>query len=371
MIRGLNGVRAIAFLLVFLLHTGYLQFGWVGVQLFFVLSGFLITDILMRMKSVLGLKAYLYTFYTRRALRIFPLYFFFITLILLISMYLIGIGYKSFLLGKVLYEAPFAFAFVFNFFASLRDIVPSPLFMHLWSLSIEEQFYLFWPLVIFIVPQKYSKHLFITGIVSGVTFRLLFHVAHTAGLLDFMTQPSALAMYTLPFSHIDAFAFGAFVSRFEIRNAVTKLFWTGGILSIAGYLSLFASVGSVGEWSALGYPVTLPSAYQFIWAYSALNYFFALFVYCVAKNGLWVRAFDTPVLDYLGRISYGLYIYHVPVIWFSTRLRDVKGFEGVTPLQISVVAFAATLLISTLSFYVLENPLIRLKERYAHYQAVP
>lgn len=369
MIRGLNGVRAIAFLLVFFLHTGYLKFGWVGVQLFFVLSGFLITDILLRMKSALGLKAYLYTFYTRRALRILPLYYFFITLILLISMYLIGIGYKPFLLGKIYDQVPYAYAFIFNFFVSLRDIVPSPLLMHIWSLSIEEQFYLFWPLIIFLVPEKYTKQLFISGIIVGPAFRLLFHVAHAAGWFDFMAEPSALAMYTLPFSHIDAFAFGAYVSRFDIPKAVTKFIWTGLILSVAGYLSLYVSTGTVGEWSALGYPVTLPNAYQFIWAYSGLNYFFALFIYCVANKGLWVKALDNPILDYLGRISYGLYIYHLPVIWFATRLRDVKGFESITPFQISIVAFLATLLISTLSFYVFENPLIRLKDRFAAYKA--
>ncbi len=76
MIPGLDGLRAIAFLLVFALHTNYLQIGWVGVSLFFVLSGFLITGILLDMKKGLASRQYFLKFYGRRFLRIFPLYYF-------------------------------------------------------------------------------------------------------------------------------------------------------------------------------------------------------------------------------------------------------------------------------------------------------
>ena len=76
MIPGLDGLRGIAFLLVFALHTDYLQVGWVGVQFFFVLSGFLITGILLDMKKSLPPREYFFKFYGRRFLRIFPLYYF-------------------------------------------------------------------------------------------------------------------------------------------------------------------------------------------------------------------------------------------------------------------------------------------------------
>src|SRR5215216_2425986 len=94
MIPGLDGLRAIAFLLVFALHTEYLQVGWVGVSLFFVLSGFLITGILLDMKKTLAAKDYFFKFYGRRFLRIFPLYYFYLTVVALLTTWLISIPYR-------------------------------------------------------------------------------------------------------------------------------------------------------------------------------------------------------------------------------------------------------------------------------------
>src|SRR5690242_18425984 len=94
MIPGLDGLRAIAFLLVFALHTEYLQIGWVGVSLFFVLSGFLITGILLDMKKSLAAKDYFIKFYGRRFLRIFPLYYFYIILMVLVTTWLISVPFR-------------------------------------------------------------------------------------------------------------------------------------------------------------------------------------------------------------------------------------------------------------------------------------
>src|SRR3990172_1921126 len=81
MMAGLDGLRAVAFLIVFFFHTRNLPFGWLGVQLFFVLSGFLITDILLRMKENLPRREFFTKFYGRRFLRIFPLYYFYLLLV--------------------------------------------------------------------------------------------------------------------------------------------------------------------------------------------------------------------------------------------------------------------------------------------------
>ena len=94
MIPGLDGLRAIAFLLVFALHTDYLQIGWIGVQFFFVLSGFLITGILLDMKKALPPRDYFTKFYGRRFLRIFPLYYFYLLLMSGVSVGLIAIAFR-------------------------------------------------------------------------------------------------------------------------------------------------------------------------------------------------------------------------------------------------------------------------------------
>src|SRR5574339_970107 len=94
MIPGLDGLRAIAFLLVFAFHTDYLQVGWIGVQFFFVLSGFLITGILLDMKKSLPPRNYFIKFYGRRFLRIFPLYYVYLLAATGLVLWLISISYR-------------------------------------------------------------------------------------------------------------------------------------------------------------------------------------------------------------------------------------------------------------------------------------
>src|SRR5512138_3381221 len=95
MIPGLDGLRTVAFLLVYGIHTDYVQVGWVGVQFFFVLSGFLITGILLDMKKSLQPRQYFAKFYGRRFLRIFPLYYFYLVLMVGVAFWLISIPYKT------------------------------------------------------------------------------------------------------------------------------------------------------------------------------------------------------------------------------------------------------------------------------------
>ncbi|MBK9210268.1 MAG: acyltransferase [Anaerolineales bacterium] len=95
MIAGLDGLRAVAFLIVFFFHTRNLPFGWMGVQLFFVLSGFLITNILLRMKDQLPRREFFVKFYGRRFLRIFPLYYFYLALLAALIFLLPALGLKS------------------------------------------------------------------------------------------------------------------------------------------------------------------------------------------------------------------------------------------------------------------------------------
>src|SRR5512146_186982 len=95
MIPGLDGLRGIAFLLVYGIHTDYVQVGWVGVQFFFVLSGFLITGILLDMKKSLRPREYFAKFYGRRFLRIFPLYYFYLLLMTGVALGLLAIAYRS------------------------------------------------------------------------------------------------------------------------------------------------------------------------------------------------------------------------------------------------------------------------------------
>jgi peptidoglycan/LPS O-acetylase OafA/YrhL len=365
-IPGLDGLRAIAFLLVFALHTDYLQIGWIGVQFFFVLSGFLITGILLDMKKSLPPREYFFKFYGRRFLRIFPLYYFYLLLMSAVALWLISISYRANYMQLFLDQVWYAVYYVYDFFFATIFFEHSLFLDHFWSLSVEEQFYIFWPLLILLIPEKWTKPLFISFIVLAFAFRILFYFVYQSGIFRFFGEPVSLALYPLPFNHLDAFAFGAYLSRYSIPKAKEQFIVLLGLIPIIGFLSQYLATGSVGAISALGYPLQMPDAYQYIWGYSLLNYFFAIILQVVAREGTFNAFLERPGMRYLGKISYGLYIYHFPIIWFSGRVRDLIPTisETVAKPMIAAIAFIFTLLAASLSYRFLEKPMLNLKDRF-------
>ena len=373
MIPGLDGLRAIAFLMIFGFHTDYFPFGWLGVQLFFVASGFLITRILLRMKAKMPAREYFLKFYIRRFFRIFPLYYFYLFLILGLAIWGISASYKIKMMNVVVDQIGYAFLYVYNFFSAYRGFISSPFLDHLWSLSVEEQFYIFWPLLIFFVDEKYLKKLFLAGIIAGPIFRIAIFLIHQTGFIESFHASEIPPIYTLPFSHVDAFALGAYITRFPIPNARKQLAYLSLAAPLLGFITQFAATGKFGPFLAFGYPDSLPDAYQYIWAYTLLNYWFVVLIYCVVYEKLFVRFLEWPPLQYLGRISYGLYIYHFPIVfhfpvtWFVDQIHAVGISEECTPLLVWMASFIATLVVASFSYYVLEKPFLKLKDRFASY----
>ncbi|HMK29165.1 MAG TPA: acyltransferase, partial [Terriglobales bacterium] len=171
-VPSLDGVRGVAILLVLLLHFSKLvnwypqqkafAVGWVGVNLFFVLSGFLITGILLDAK---GGQRYFSNFYARRTLRIFPLYFAFLALVLLLAPWFVS----SPMLSALYREMPWYLTYLFNW----RAASGGPPLGHLWSLSVEEQFYLAWPLLVYIASRRTLRMICSILIVGSFVFRVV------------------------------------------------------------------------------------------------------------------------------------------------------------------------------------------------------
>ena len=365
MIAGLDGLRAFAFLLVFGVHTEYLGFGWTGVQLFFVLSGFLITGILLDMKDEMPSKEYFIKFYGRRFLRIFPLYYFYLFAMWGLSSWLFRLSYRQNYMSLFQKQVPFALAYVYNFFYSSSFFRNQKFIEHFWSLSVEEQFYIFWPFLIFLFPKRHIKKLFLTLIALGPVLRIFLFFAYRYELVWWFRGEPVWGLYAFPISHIDAFAFGAYISRFSIPKAKLQFYGLLIGIPIIGFAAQYAATGNLGLWHDLGYPITMPKAYQFIWGYSILNYWFAVTIYAVARKGLFNRFLETQALKYLGKISYGLYVYHLAVIWFAGRIRDYLTIdEPVAKFLTAVVSFIMSVFIASFSYYVLEKPLLTLKDRF-------
>ena len=365
MIPGLDGIRAIAFLLVFSLHTDYIYIGWVGVQLFFVLSGFLITDILIRMKEKFSAGDYFKKFYGRRFLRIFPLYYFYLLVMFIVTTILISYEYRINYMQLFKDQLPYALAYVYNFFnASSAYNGESWLIGHLWSLSVEEQFYIIWPLLIFLTPKKHLKKLFIAAILAGPLFRMAISFLYKYYGVPFLYPNYTVVTYVLPFSHLDAFGLGAFISRFEIPKARPQFFILLLLLPVIGFATTYWSTGEWGTSTALGFEYPLGKDLKQVWGYVYLNYTFALFIYLVVREKFLVRILDNKFLSYLGKISYGLYVYHFGIIWFVRRIRDFSIPEQVAKPLTLVISAVLLFFVASLSYKYLEKPILDLKDRF-------
>ena len=364
MIPGLDGLRAIAYLLVFFFHAQYLPIGWIGVQFFFVLSGFLITGILIDMKRSLPVGAYFIKFYGRRFLRIFPLYYFYLLLMGGLTTWLISLKYRPGYMQVFEEQYKYAVLYVYNFFFTTIFHKSAFFLEHLWSLSVEEQFYIFWPLAIFLIPQRFQKKLFLAFIALGPVFRIMFYFVHASGEFRIFRPDVWEVVYPLPFTHIDAFAFGAYISQYSLPKVKTQFYVFLGLLPLIGFTSEYLATGSTGRFLALGYPFAMPNGYQFIWGYSLLNYFFAVTIQAVARHGMFNRFLDWSPMRYMGKISYGLYVFHQPLIWFALDIQDLGLEKAVAKPLAAIIAFFGTLALASLSYRFMEKPILDLKDRF-------
>jgi peptidoglycan/LPS O-acetylase OafA/YrhL len=333
----LDGLRGLAILLVMLLHFRLLRCGWIGVQLFFVLSGFLITRIL-RSSRDLPLRLYLGQFYRNRALRILPVYF----------AYLGVIGGVFLLIGgpQVFRQIwPYLVTFTVNFTRAWHDWIGHPSTTPLWSLSVEEQFYLLWPFVVRRLSDRQMKR-FVIGLVLGApVFRWWYALYLADGVRSAYDVGDTVYWQTL--SHVDAFALGGLVaivslSGASMRLAVRSVGPMAALTLVAGLANLYSSWPSLrGDLlqrvTSFGYFLSGLGNGQHVWGYTLLNLTTACCLGAVAGNELRtghpLRALlSQRWLREIGRVSYGMYLCHfaiaslVPASWSQGSLRKVLLF---------------------------------------------
>lgn len=356
-IPALDGVRGIAVLLVMLGHFlirewwadpqwyALLQGGWLGVDLFFVLSGFLITGILLDTK---GRSNYWSNFYRRRILRIFPLYYT-VVIITWFSTYFIEnqrpAGYDSFW---------WFFGFAPNIAIALKNEWSwhSHIFNlnHLWSLAVEEQFYIFWPLIVRFVPIRY--------LLALCALLVYFSTGLRHWTDDLMHTSMSRASYVLPYCRMDGLAAGSFLAiffRLQLQHFIPFDKWIVRILFCwMGY-----RIGD-GLWNGnTQYLATLTALFFASFLYLALN----------QNPGARVRRLcENAFLRHLGKFSYGLYIFHQMFEYFWHDLfRDTLLESGLGPVWSQILyiplAFAGTYLLARISWVVLEQPFLRLKQK--------
>ena len=367
MIKALDSFRFYAFLAVFLFHVKLFDGGYLGVQAFFVLSGFLLTPILVETKSSLSFGRYMANFYGRRMLRIFPLYY--------LYMLIAGVGVSlAFLWGfgqepaLALFRKQWGYAatYLYDFFYASAAFRETPLLSHFWSLAVEEQFYLVWPLFIWLVPRKKLGRALATIVVLNPLVRFAVYGTYLHWNLSHVLGDPSRAIYGLPFSHFDAFAIGGLVALSR-EGIWTRAVWPlAALAGAAGYTTQFFLADQV-VWNSAGYPPFMSGEWKMVWGYSLLNLAFACVLKAVKTRSFLPLLFAPAPIQYLGKISYGLYVYHYPVVWLFQRW----GAGQIHPQLLNGLMLAGTIGISALSYELYEKKFIALKDRWFRKDAAP
>ena len=365
-IDGLDGLRGIALLMVILAHVHLLNFGWVGMQSFFVLSGFLITRILLKDKKVsTSFKSFLGMFYMRRVLRVFPLYYSYLTVI--------AIG--ALLLGLMAAVSPHllpAYTYTYNYFHLGADYPHSHFFSHLWSMAVEEQFYLIWPLVIYLVPRRNLKSTLILLILAGPLLRLATWWIWPPDIGVPLTSKVTLAVYLLTPSHMDAFAAGALVNLVNWRVRYSHVLILLALLFAVGVATNgigIKATHATGSVLSLGWPVMMPKSMQFIWGYSAINLFWLATILAIINADNGSGPFRWQVFDWLGKRSYSSYIVHYPILFAMLPLwdfcNDFTGNRISGALLLLTIYLPITLFIADLTYRYIELPTLAFKNHFS------
>lgn len=321
-----------------------------GVDLFFVLSGFLITGILYETKDR---ENYFSTFYKRRTLRIFPLYYAVLAVVAV---------------GRVLFPTLYAlntitpiaqvanWTYTTNFLMSFRGWGAEPLFLgHFWSLAVEEQFYLVWPLVVYYCGRDRLIRIAAIGIFAALLLRFIL-------ILKWGFPPA----YMLLPARMDALLLGSAIAIW-IRDDGRMPSWLTSRLTFA-----LAAVAFIAETSVIDMPIhgallVFRSAFHF----TITTTFFGLLM--IAALGLvdganLSRVLSMGALRFFGKYSYAIYVLHLAVIVALPKLIETVQLSafGKTS-QVGLIPFAAfavalTLALSLTSWHLLELPFLKLKD---------
>ncbi len=337
-VRELDAVRGLAALAIVVYHfyAHWLPFGWAAVDLFFVLSGYLITSIILTHGDR---PQFFRRFYVRRGLRIWPIYY-------LSLLALLAVG--PFLPRPTEWGGlPYYLTYTQNLPRWWSGSAPefSWYFKHTWSLAVEEQFYLVWPVLVLAGGRRRLPFVCLTVLASSV-------VARGCGI----------HWWTLA-ARGDGFALGGLLAW--APPAVEGKAWRGwprSVLVALGAVSLgfLIVVGLRGGLHDHGPP---------LWPAPTI---LAINLACFGAVGLVVahsgrpalRPLQGPCLAYLGKISYGLYLYHMIILRIKMDVFDVPGRGRYLGVAAGLLTLVLSFGLAALSWHVLERPILALKDRF-------
>jgi peptidoglycan/LPS O-acetylase OafA/YrhL len=345
----LDGLRFLAALLVFIHHappipvlSAIKPYGWAGVDMFLAISAFLITNLILLENDVTG-DLSLRSFFIRRALRIWPLYLTYATAVCLFA----------FLIGAVPGTSAAAWwlshmSFSNNVMTAVMGYSQVPFSAHLWTISLEEQAYLVMPLLLgafILAGRKNRDAILFCG--AGLTILI---VARLGLVLGKAPHPF---IWVLPLRS-DAFLFGALAAILTHghERAPVRLLFPAGVLLVLT-VPFFPPVEQPGAYQVAGYTVLAAGCASLVLA-------------CVFSTAA-ERVLGFAPVRYLGRISYGIYVYHLAAIFAAIKLLELLRISE--PILGFGAALIITIAVASLSYHTLERPFLRLKARFAVVQS--
>jgi peptidoglycan/LPS O-acetylase OafA/YrhL len=319
--------------MVFLHHALHVPLAWNGVDLFFILSGYLITGILLRDRESMGFGKMLGRFYLRRAERILPPYV--IALVLIVWLFPVDWAhlwpYYTFFLQNV----PYAFQF-----GGYTPLVP------MWSLAVEQHFYLVWPLLVFFLPRRWLAPCMLLLLAATPILR--------AACTPFLPHPETI--YALTPFRLDALAAGALAALWlpkvaSEEAARTTVRWAQGSMLLGAVL--FVVLG-LHPWfrREANTPIFNGLAYSL-----NLLVLGGLFVWATLERSSWlIRALSLSWLRGLGRVSYMFYLLQLGVLMVLEPRVERLWLRA-------IIAFLVTIGLATLSWFAVERPILNLRAR--------
>lgn len=341
----LDGLRALAVIAVLLHHFLQLphldDFALGGVKLFFVLSGFLITGILLKSRDIREehQQSWFFSirqFYIRRFLRIFPLYYFVIAVAFILN------------LEPVRQILPWLLTYTLNFYMSMQGWFVDH-FAHFWTLAVEEQFYIVWPWFILFTPRKWLVPATVSFILLGPIYRAY----------EIFIGLNGVASYIFPLASLDSLGMGSLLAILA-HHAPSLTPLERGLRRFALPVGLPISL----------YLLIFPNSKLYaIFFDPAQALFFIWLVYSAAQGFKgWVGAvLESGPFTYIGKISYGVYVYHPFMLGLCRFIFEKAGWIYPENIWIqTALQSMATLVISSLSWYLMERPINNLKRYFSY-----
>ena len=348
----LDGLRGFAIVLVLLYHNfhfvNHFFFAWLGVDLFFVLSGYLITSILL---NSLNSTHYLRNFYAKRVLRVFPLYYLCL-LIFLVLFPLLGL-YKKELQFYIDNQWWFWF-YLQNWLLSFNFPTSANMLNHFWSLAVEEQFYLVWPFIILWLRDPRKLLLFMMGVI------VLLLVGRSIVWMYKLPHFNYTTFYT--FTRIDGICIGCIIALLHRIHLNFLRKNTAAIVIVLAAVNFgFYFLNQTGDFPYLAFV-----------GYTTFAAMFGLLIHEAVTGDIKVIniIFGLPVLKFFGMISYGLYVFHWPVYVMTQQglndffLQKLDLTQNTSNLATSLVATILAVGLSIISYYAYEMKFLKLKKNF-------